>query len=76
MTGHVNTNQGLTPPLPFARAEGERLGVSDWSEPKEEDVAQVTGYADDLKRRYPELAIRRHVLYTAGAAAYRFFTLD
>ena len=60
----------------FPRAEGERLGVSDWSEPKEEDVAQVTGYADDLKRRYPELAIRRHVLYTAGAAAYRFFTLN
>ncbi len=41
-----------------------------------EDVAQVTGYADDLKRRYPELAIRRHVLYTAGAATYSFFTLD
>ena len=60
----------------FARAEGERLGIAAWTEPKDEDVAQVTRYADDLQRRYPELAIRRHVLYTAGAVAYRFFTLD
>jgi len=60
----------------FPRAEGERLGLVDWGEPKAEDVAQVTGYAEDLKHRYPELAIRRHVLYTAGAAAYRFFALD
>lgn len=60
----------------LARAEGERLGVSRWTEPKEEDIAQVTRYADDLKRRYPELTIRRHLLYTVGAAAYRFFTLD
>jgi len=60
----------------FARTEGERLGVSAWAKPNDEDVEQVTRYAGDLKCRYPELSVRRHVLYTVGAADYRFFTLD
>ncbi len=57
----------------FSRADGERLGVAAWSEPRAEDVEQVNAYADDLQRRYPELTVERHVVYTVGAQAYRFF---
>jgi len=60
----------------FSRAEGERLGVAEWAEPRADDVEQVTRYAEDLRRRYPEISVRRHVIYTVGAAAYCFFTLD
>ena len=57
----------------FSRGEGERLGVAAWSEPRTEDAEQVNAYADDLQRRYPELTVERHVVYTVGAQAYRFF---
>ena len=60
----------------FAKADGERQGIAALRAPLAEDVAQVTGYAADLARKYPGLAVRRHVVYTVGAQAYRFFTLD
>ena len=60
----------------FPRAEGERLGVLRWPAPRAEEVTQVTGYANDLKRRYPRLTVRRHVVYTVACAGFRFFTLD
>jgi hypothetical protein len=56
--------------------EGKRLGVSRWSEPRAEDVEQVSQYAQDLQRRYPELTIRRHVVYTIGAKKFCFFSLE
>ena len=60
----------------FPRAEGERLGVLGWQAPRPEEVTQVTGYAADLKHRYPRLTVRRHVVYTVACAGFRFFTLD
>ena len=60
----------------FTRTEGERLGVLQWSEARPEDIAQVSGYAADLKRKYPQLAVRRHVVYTVGCEGRNFFTLD
>ena len=59
----------------FPRAEGERLGVLGWAAPRPEEVAQVTGYAADLQRRYPRLTVRRHIVYTVACAGFRFFTL-
>ena len=60
----------------FSRAEGERLGVLAWTAARPEEVTQVTGYADDLQRRYPRLTVRRHVVYTVACAGFRFFTLE
>jgi hypothetical protein len=60
----------------FTRAEGERLGVANWSEAPAADVAQVTRYAADLKAKYPDLTVCRYLLYTVGCAAFRFFSLD
>jgi hypothetical protein len=60
----------------FTRAEGERLGVLEWTEARPDDIAQVTGYAEDLKRRYPKLTVRRHVVYTVACEEPRFFALD
>jgi hypothetical protein len=50
--------------------------VQGWTEARPEEIAQVTGYAEDLKRRYPNLIVRRHVAYTVAGACFRFFTLD
>jgi len=60
----------------FPRAEGERLGVLEWATPRAEEIAQVTGYADDLKQRYPRLSVRRHIVYTVACTGFRFFTLE
>jgi hypothetical protein len=60
----------------FSRPEGVRLGVFGWTEARPDEIAQVTGYAEDLKRRYPNLSVRRHVAYTVASAGFRFFTLD
>jgi len=60
----------------FPRAEGERLGVLGWTAPRAEEIAQVTGYADDLQHRYPRLTVRRHVVYTVACAGFRFFSLE
>ncbi len=71
------TNQALLIEFKhFARAEGERQAVASRTEPLAEEREQVTRYAEDLARKYPGLAVRRHVVYTIGAQAYRFFTLD
>jgi hypothetical protein len=60
----------------FPLKEGKRLGVERWTEPRPADVEQIDQYARDLQRRYPELTIRRHVVYTLGAKKFRFFSLD
>ena len=60
----------------FTRTESERLGVPGWTEARPADIAQVTGYADDVKHRYPQLTVRRHVVYTVVGEEPRFFALD
>jgi len=60
----------------FPRAEGEALGVLDWTAPRPDEVAQVTGYAADLQFRYPRLRVQRHIVYTVACAGFRFFTLE
>jgi len=60
----------------FPRKEGKRLNVLAWDAPQPAEVEQVTKYAKDINRRYPELSIRRHTIYTIGASDFRFFALD
>ena len=60
----------------FPRSDGERLGVLEWTGARPDDIAQVTGYASDLKQRYPKLKVRRHIVYTMSGAGFRFFSLD
>ncbi len=55
------------------RAEAERLDVLNWKKPQQEDVEQVTGYADDIQAKYPTLTIHRHVCYTISCSGFRFF---
>ncbi len=60
----------------FPRSEGERFGVLEWAAPRPEEIAQATGYAVDLQRRYPRLTVRRHIVYTVACAGFRFFSLE
>ena len=59
----------------YSNAKAAKLGVKSWTEPPAEAVEQVTSYAGDLQRRYPELTISRHVVCTISAADYSFFTV-
>ncbi|HAS82737.1 MAG TPA: hypothetical protein DCS43_08725, partial [Verrucomicrobia bacterium] len=60
----------------YSKESAAKLGVKDWTEPPAEAVEQVNAYAADLRRRYPELTITRHVVCTLGAAEFRFFDMD
>lgn len=60
----------------FSRKEGEAIEVLAWSEPRNEEVEQVSGYANDIRRKYPEMHVRRHVVYTVACSGFRFFKLD
>lgn len=55
--------------------KGGSLGVLDWDEPRQDDVEQITRYAGELKRDYPELTVRCHIVYTVDAKNFRFFSL-
>ena len=75
----------LSPDLVFAIEVNRPTGRSDWEaigrphtqfEDRPEDIAQVTGYADDVKRRHPQLTVRRHVVYTVSCEGHSFFPLD
>ncbi|MBC8453571.1 AAA family ATPase [PVC group bacterium] len=59
----------------FSRAEAERLDVLNWDNPQQEDIEQVTGYANDIQAKYQELSIHCHVCYTISCDSFRFFKL-
>ena len=40
------------------------------------DVAQVTGYAEDIRRIFPQFTVRRYLIYIVGRKGYRVFALD
>ena len=61
----------LTGPVTDRRPGDIRVAAQD----RPDEIAQVTGYAEDLKRRYPKLTVRRHVAYTVAGSGFRFFTL-
>lgn len=43
---------------------------------KEEDVRQIAGYVEGLRREYPEADISRHVIYCFGNQGFRVFAID
>jgi len=59
----------------YPKAKAAKLGVKNWTEPPVEAVEQVNAYADDLRRRYPELTITRHVACTISGTTHRFWTV-
>ncbi|HRY14832.1 MAG TPA: PD-(D/E)XK nuclease domain-containing protein [Candidatus Competibacteraceae bacterium] len=40
---------------------------------QEEDTRQIAGYADDLKKEFPEAAVSRYVIYCFGNQGFRVF---
>ncbi len=43
---------------------------------KEEDVKQIAGYVEGLRREYPEADISQHVIYCFGNQGFRVFAID
>jgi hypothetical protein len=40
------------------------------------DVEQVSGYADDIRRTFPQFTVRRYIIYIVGRKGFRVFGLD
>ncbi|HAS81435.1 MAG TPA: hypothetical protein DCS43_01845, partial [Verrucomicrobia bacterium] len=57
----------------YPKEKASRLGIMAWSEPPAEAIEQVTAYAADLLRRYPDLTITRHIACTISPAEHLFF---
>ena len=57
----------------FTKAEAKRLGVLEWDAPQPQELEQVTGYAADIKGKYPDYTIHRHICYTVSCSDFRFF---
>lgn len=43
--------------------------------PFQDDITQVTTYAEDLKKDFPYYDITKYIIYTVGGRNYRFFKL-
>jgi hypothetical protein len=48
----------------------------DMPEPLPADVQQVTRYAEDILREFPQFCVRRYLIYIVGRKGYRVFALD
>ena len=46
------------------------------TEPAQGDVEQVTRYAEDIRREFEELTVRRYLIYIVGRKGVRVFSLD
>lgn len=55
----------------FPKTKGDRILAL--TEALDEDKEQVTRYAKDLQRVYPNMQINCYLIYTIGAQDYRFF---
>jgi hypothetical protein len=60
----------------YSQEQATRLGVAQWTAPPDEAVEQVTAYASDLLRCYPEGTTTRHVVCTISGTGHRFFTIE
>jgi len=59
----------------FSAAEGKRLKIMKLKKPREEEIEQVTKYADEILKDFPQYNITRYVIYTLGSSQYRTFAL-
>lgn len=43
---------------------------------KQKDTLQITGYARDLIREYPEVTLKKYVIYCIGNHGFQIYDLD
>ena len=55
----------------FSVSEGQRLKIMQLEEPFEADVAQVTKYAEEILKDFPQYKLTRYIVYTIGNREYR-----
>ena len=60
----------------FSVAEAKRKNIMELEQPFEDDVLQVTKYADEILKDFPYYTVTRFVIYTVGCSSYRFFQLS
>ena len=59
----------------FSKSAGRKEGIYDLKEARIEEVKQVSGYADDILKKFPEYNITRYVIYTISCETFRIFKL-
>jgi hypothetical protein len=61
----------------YSNAAFDKLGVSiENFTLKEEDLRQIAGYVEGLRREYPEADISQYVVYCFGNQGFRVFSVD
>ena len=46
------------------------------SAPLPEDVAQITRYAEDIHREFPQFTVQQYIVYIVGRKGYRLFRVE
>jgi len=60
----------------FSAAEGKRLKIMKLKKPRDAEIEQVTKYADEILKDFPQYSITRYVIYTLGSSQYRAFAVS
>ena len=59
----------------FSKLEAQKLKIATIKEPFEDEIEQVTGYANDILATFPDYNIIKFIIYTISADSFRFFKL-
>jgi len=60
----------------FSAADGKRLKIMKLKKPRDAEIEQVTKYADEILKDFPQYSIARYVIYTLGSSQYRAFAVS
>ena len=44
--------------------------------PRDAEIEQVTKYADEILKDFPQYSIARYIIYTLGSSQYRAFAVS
>ncbi|MEA1973842.1 MAG: PD-(D/E)XK nuclease domain-containing protein, partial [Candidatus Cloacimonadota bacterium] len=60
----------------FSKEKAKKQKIKELEKPFEADVIQVTNYAHDIVKDFPEYNISKFIIYTISAETYRIFTVE
>jgi len=60
----------------FSKVNARKKKVASLETPFEDYVIQVTGYAADILKNFPEYKISKFIIYTIGAEKFKFFRVE
>ncbi len=59
----------------FSKESAKKENIYDLKEARPQEVKQVTGYANDILKQFPDYNVTCYVIYTISCETFRFFKL-